>query len=223
MARTVVGLFDDLAQAQNVVDELMLEGFTLEAISLVARNEGDELETETPTDVVNDAVAEGAGQGATVGTVLGGTLGLLVGLGALVIPGIGPVIAAGSLASALGSAALGAGVGAAAGGLAGGLSSVGIHPNDLSYYAEGIRQGGVLVAVNAESDQEVETAQAVLHRHGGRDIDRRMSSALQHAANIDKVPLRPTPDVNEEEDAAPDAAPAPQSAEERAQADRRLV
>ena len=213
MARTVVGLFDDLAQAQNIVEELIQAGFAREEISLVARNEAEELETETSTDVVNDAVAAGAGQGATVGSVVGGTLGLLIGLGAIVIPGVGPVIAAGSIAAALGTAAVGAGVGAAAGGLAGGLTSVGVQPSDVAYYTEGIRQGGVLVAVNAEDDREVEAAQTIVHRHGGQDVRRRMAVETQQAENVDEVsltlpapdslasPTPPTPEENFEEKA----------------------
>ena len=126
---------------------------------------------------------------ATAGTVLGGTLGLLVGLGALVIPGIGPIIAAGTLATAMGTAALGAGVGAAAGGLVGGLTAVGVHPSDLAYYEEGIRNGGVLVAVEA-TDEQVPAAEEILHRRGNSEgVEDRMTAEHQAAENIDKVPL----------------------------------
>lgn len=189
MSRTVIGLFDNLAQAQNVVADLMNAGFERDAISLIARDETGEIAADrTGPDVMEDAALEGAVTGATTGSLLGGALGLLVGMGALVIPGIGPVIAAGSLATALSTTALGAGVGAAAGGLAGGLTNAGVHPTDVAYYTEGIRQGGVLVAVTAD-DSEVEEAQVILHTHGSKQVDREIAAASQAAENLDKTPI----------------------------------
>ena len=190
MSRTVLGLFDGLGEAQRAVEELVAVGFKRDAISLLARDaEGEAAVDPSSPDVVNDAVAAGAGSGATAGTAIGGALGLLVGLGALAIPGFGPVIAAGSLATALGTAALGAGVGAAAGGLAGGLTSVGVHPSDVTYYTEGIREGGVLVAVTAADDEQTHSAQAILQRHGGSDVKNRIIASSQAAEQIDNVSL----------------------------------
>ena len=191
MERTVLGLFDDLDTAQRAVADLLQEGFQNEDISFLARDRAGELAAEPlGRDVVEEAVAEGAGKGAVAGTVVGGAMGLLVGLGVLAIPGVGAVIAAGTLAATLGSTVVGAGVGAAAGGLAGGLANAGIHPTDMTYYTEAIRQGGVLVAVHAETDEEADRAQALVHRHGGTQrVEQRIAAETQRGEDLDKVPL----------------------------------
>lgn len=192
MTRTVVGLFDTVEQANEAVRELMDHGVAPEHISLLTRDaRGEIVQDPVGTDVTEDAAAEGAATGATAGTVLGGALGLLVGLGALALPGVGPVIAAGTLATTLGATALGAGVGAGLGGLAGGLTNLGIHPNDVAYYTEGIRQGGVLVAATAADEDQARDVHHILHRHGGGDVEGRIAAATQEADNRDDVPLLP--------------------------------
>jgi anti-sigma factor RsiW len=87
---------------------------------------------------------------------------------ALAIPGIGPAIAAGPLAAAI----VGASVGAAAGGLIGALTSIGVPEEDARRYSEGIRRGGMLVAVHT-NDALADLASGVLERNGAQDIDER--------------------------------------------------
>src|SRR5690348_14229628 len=105
---TVVGLFDNTAQAQTAVEQLRSFGVATNNIS-VAMQSGQAATTETVTDV--DTGGSGVVTGAVGGGVLGGLAGLLVGIGAIAIPGIGPLAVGGPLATTL----IGAGVGAAAG------------------------------------------------------------------------------------------------------------
>jgi len=172
MAKQVVGLFDTAQDAQGAVQGLRDAGFNADDISVVVNNSSGEYAT---TDGAGSEAAEGAGAGATGGAILGGLGGLLVGLGALAIPGIGPVVAAGTLATALGSTAIGAGIGAAAGGLVGALVGAGIPENDANVYAEGIRRGGALVTVRADSDDDADRAADILDRYNVVDIDERAS------------------------------------------------
>ncbi|MDQ2798810.1 MAG: hypothetical protein M3Y13_04100, partial [Armatimonadota bacterium] len=102
MAKTVVGLFDDFNEAQNVVQDLVDGGFRREDISIAANQtaagytgDGSNVDTGTGT-------GHAVGKDAGIGAGIGGAIGLLVGLGALAIPGIGPVLAAGPLAAAFG-------------------------------------------------------------------------------------------------------------------------
>lgn len=175
MTRTVVGLFDDYADAQNVVQELIDNGFQRDYISVFA-NESARGVYETREVGAGSKAGEGAGAGAVGGTVVGGALGLLVGAGLLAIPGIGPVLAAGPLAAAIGSTAagglVGAGIGAAAGGLLGALVGAGIPEADAEYYTEGVRRGGTLVTVQTE-DRMADNAYRIMQRHGAVDIDER--------------------------------------------------
>ena len=172
MAKTVIGLFDNRAEAQSVVQELLGEGFRRDDISVMSKKiEGqDNRQGETVAYVEEDGdeqikdMAKGAGTGAAIG----GLAGLLVSLTALAIPGIGPVLAAGPLAAVI----AGAGIGATAGGLISGLTRLGVSEDDANYYAEGVRRGGTLISVDA-SDEQAERAVAIMKQHGAVEIDKR--------------------------------------------------
>ncbi|HYG11163.1 MAG TPA: general stress protein, partial [Pyrinomonadaceae bacterium] len=172
MAKTVIGLFDNRAEAQSVVRELLGEGFRHDDISVMSKKiEGqDDRQGETVAYVEEDGdeqikdMAKGAGTGAAIG----GLAGLLLSLTSLAIPGIGPVLAAGPLAAVI----AGAGIGATAGGLISGLTRLGVPEDDANYYAEGVRRGGTLISVEA-SDEQAERAVAIMKQHGAVEIDKR--------------------------------------------------
>lgn len=167
--KTVVGMFDDLSDAHEVVQDLMDAGFTRDDVSLVAHDRSSEYGTYLDRDV-DDDVAESTATGAIAGGAIGGLAGLLVGLGALTIPGIGPVVAAGPIVAGL----TGAGIGAAAGGIFGALVGWGIPESEAELYAEGVRRGGTIVAVRAPENQ-VERAVAIMADYDPVDIQRRSS------------------------------------------------
>jgi uncharacterized membrane protein len=167
--KTVVALFENHTDADRAVSELNTRGFTRNEISIAARDSAIR-DRMTASDTGERAVAESAGAGAIGGATLGGLTGLLVGIGALAIPGIGPVVAAGTLATVLGSTAVGAGVGAAAGGLIGALVGMGIPEEDATFYAEGVKRGGVLVTVQTSDDRASE-ALSIMRRSNAVDVD----------------------------------------------------
>jgi stress response protein YsnF len=163
MAKTVVGLMDNISEAQDVVRDLVDSGFNRDAISILTRRdertEGMVREEEGTTDT-----GSGAAKGAGAGAVLGGIVGLVVGI----IPGVGPILAAGPIAATL----VGAGVGAVAGGIVGALTNMGVPEEHANYYAEGVRRGGVLVTV-ATADENADQAADIMRRHGAVDIEKR--------------------------------------------------
>lgn len=165
--KTIVALYDEIDTARNVVAELVEAGFDRSDISLVSRNFDADVTAEVETTPV-DETAEGAAVGALSGGMVGGLAGLLVGLGALAIPGIGPIVAAGPIFTAL----TGAGIGAATGGVLGALVGLGVPEEHAEYYAEGIRRGGTLVAVDAD-ESWVNVAEEVINRHHPIDVERR--------------------------------------------------
>jgi uncharacterized protein (TIGR02271 family) len=162
MAKTVIGLFDRMDDARQVVQALIDHGFERDDISLVSRQEGEYVIER------GEERASGVAVGAGAGAALGGISGLLVGLGALAIPGIGPGVAAGPLVTAL----AGAGLGATAGGLIGALTDLGVPEEEAHYYAEGVRRGGVLVAVDTD-DQRADRAAEIMEGTGAIDVDER--------------------------------------------------
>ncbi len=90
----------------------------------------------------NDSL-EGAGVGGAIGAAVGGTLAALAAVGtSLIIPGLG-LIVAGPLAAGL----AGAGAGGVAGGLVGALVGWGIPEDKARIYEKGIKDGGIVLAV----------------------------------------------------------------------------
>jgi hypothetical protein len=169
MTRTLTGLYDTYADAEEAVRDLEGAGISSDNISMVANR---------PDGRGGRAVKEGneagpgAGAGAAAGAILGGGSGLLAGLGMLAIPGVGPVVAAGWLVAALAGAAGGAIVGGAGGGLIGAMVGNGVPEQDAHVYAEGVRRGGTLVTVRVDDTQAV-IADAVLRRHHAVDAAER--------------------------------------------------
>jgi hypothetical protein len=155
--KTIIGLFDDRAEAVAVVRELRQRRIPPHDISLVANNaDGWYAEGSLP-----EADAE---KGAGVGAVVGALGGLMVGLGVVTLPGIGPVISAGWLLSTLAGSATGAVLGGAAGSLIGVLQQQGIDDPDAQVYAESLRRGGSLIVAQVE-DKFVSAAESIMIRH----------------------------------------------------------
>jgi len=162
--RTVVGVFDGPRHAEMALNGLRAAGFQADQVSVVAK-ESAELKQMVETTGMGTGGAATA-TGAVVGGLTGGVLGWLVGIGALVIPGIGPIIAAGAIATALGGAA----IGAAAGGLLGALVDMGIPEEDAKGYETNVREGSILLSVNALSANEARQARQVMNQHGSSNL-----------------------------------------------------
>lgn len=154
--QTVTGLFDTHTEAHAAVTDLEKAGVPTDNISIIGRSE-----RETEAD-------EGAAAGAGLGVLAGGAGGLLAGLGFIAIPGIGPVVAAGWLTAM----AAGAATGGVAGSLIGALIGAGIPEEEATLYEEGVRRGGVLVAVRTNETDEV-TVRSLLVSRGAVDINAR--------------------------------------------------
>lgn len=165
MAKTVIGVFDNVSDARDVVRELTDAGFNREEISIMARRgQNEAVATDKHGDEATSVAATGAGVGATIG----GLSGLLVGVGSFAIPGVGPIVGAGWLVATL----VGAGIGAVTGGLIGALVDAGVPEEHAHYYAESVRRGSTLVAVNAR-DELADGAARIFRAHGAVDIDER--------------------------------------------------
>jgi hypothetical protein len=84
------------------------------------------------------------------------------------VPGIGAAVITGPLAAAMrGESSVGGSTS-----LVGGLIGLGVPDDDANAFAEAVRRGGILVAVEVESDRAQRTVE-ILDRHGPIDLDRR--------------------------------------------------
>jgi uncharacterized protein (TIGR02271 family) len=173
MAMTVVGLFDDFAEAERAVREILNLGVAREDVSLVANDAAKRVSGGSHAHTGNHA-GSGAAAGATGGAILGGIGGLLLGMGVFAIPGLGAIVAAGPLVAAL----TGAGIGAVAGGLLGALTGMGVPEEEAGYYAEGVRRGGALVTARAEEGNAGAIAN-LMRLHGAVDIEARAAQWRQ--------------------------------------------
>jgi len=142
MKKAVIGIVDNVSQAEAMVDELQrTPHIGINDISVLLP---DKRATHDFAHEHNTKAPEGAVTGASAGGILGGTLGLLAGIGALAIPGIGPLIAAGPVLAALSGAA----AGAAVGGISGALVGMGIPEIEARSYEGKLRGGNILIAVH---------------------------------------------------------------------------
>ncbi len=159
MAKTVLGLMDNIDDARSAVRDLVESGIPAGDIGFMA-NEKHALPSDPHEGKGNQAAS-----GAAAGAVLGGITGLALALAPIAVPGIGALLAAGPLAAAL--------AGALTGGLIGGLTRLGVPEQQAQYYAEAVRRGGILITVAADNAAQADTALAVLKRRGAVDIDER--------------------------------------------------
>ena len=149
--------------AVTIVEKLRSAGFSGDDVSVLypdkatSKDFAHEMHTKAP---------EGATAGASSGGILGGALGWLIGLGTLAIPGVGPLIAAGPILAALSGAAIGATVG----GVAGALIGMGIPEVEAKRYEGKLRDGRILISVNADDSKQVAAAKKIFKDAKAEDI-----------------------------------------------------
>lgn len=197
--KTIVGLFDDMADAKKASHDLEAAGVAHSDISFVASNEGEKHVSNTSAPTVS---GHAIGHDAIVGAEIGGVAGLLLGLTAFAIPGLGWIAGAGWLMGMI----YGAGTGAVVGGLVGALTHIGVPAEDAAHYNEGVRRGGTLLAVKAEDGLAAKVAQ-ILGADGAVNIDERAAQYKQEGfLPTPNTPVAPKPVVSAP---APAYKPAP--------------
>jgi hypothetical protein len=169
----VFGIYQNAAQAEYTVDQLLAANFHNDDISVLLP---DNESTKDFAHEKNTKAPEGTATGVTAGGAIGGTLGLLAGIGMLAIPGVGPFIAAGPIMAAL----AGLGVGGAVGGLIGALVGLGIPEYEAKRFEGRIKAGGVLLSVHCDTSEQIASAKDVLKHTGAQDI----SSAGEASADV---------------------------------------
>src|SRR6266481_4153977 len=159
----VTGLFKTRAAAESAVDAILKRGYTRDDISVLmsdsTRNKEFALQARTHA-------ADGAGIGGAVGGAVGAVLAAIAAVGTTIfLPGINLVIA-GPIAAAL----AGAGAGGATGGAIGALIGAGIPEYRAKVYDTELRGGGILMGVEARSDEEVDRLEELLEDIGAKHV-----------------------------------------------------
>lgn len=163
MAKLITGLFKSRAAAEAAVDAILKRGYSRDDISVLMSDATRSKEFALES---GSRVADGAAVGGAVGGVAGATLAAILAVGtSIALPGVGLVIA-GPIVAAL----AGAGAGGAAGGLIGALVGAGIPEHRAKVYEAGIRGGGILIGVEASSDDEADRLEKLLEELGAVNV-----------------------------------------------------
>ena len=153
-SRMVTGMFRDRESAERAYGSLTSRGYDKDDVNLLMSDDTRKkhfTDDGRETELGNKAL-EGAGTGAAIGGTVGATLAAIAAIGTSVaLPGLG-LIVAGPLAAAL----AGAGAGGATGGLIGALIGAGIPEERVKHYETGLKEGGIVMGVNARSDEDAE-------------------------------------------------------------------
>lgn len=162
-AKLVTGLFKSKVSAEAGVDAIMKRGFTRDDISVLMSDSTRSKEFALQT---RSHAADGLGIGGAVGGAVGAVIAAIAAVGTtLFLPGINLVIA-GPIAAAL----AGAGAGGATGGLIGALIGAGIPEYRAKVYEAGLRGGGILIGVEARSEEEVDRLEELLGELGAEHV-----------------------------------------------------
>ena len=141
--KLVTGLFKNRVAAEAAVDAIIKHGYTRDDISVLMSDATRNKEFALQT---RSHAADGAG----IGGALGGAVGAVL--------------------AAIAAALAGAGAGAATGGVIGALVGAGIPEYRAKVYDAGLRSGGILVGVEARSDEEVERLEQLLQDVGAEHV-----------------------------------------------------
>lgn len=151
-SKMVTGLFRDRDSAERAYQAVADRGYGRDDVNLVMSDETRKRHFSSAGEKteLGSKAAEGAGIGGAIGGSLGAIAAAIAAVGTTIaLPGLGLVIA-GPLAAAI----AGAGAGAATGGIVGALIGWGIPEERVKRYDEGIREGGILMAVRPRNEED---------------------------------------------------------------------
>ena len=181
-------MYRDPALAGSAVDRLHQMGYDREDIGVMM---DDKTRERAFAAMTNSKGSEGIAAGATIGGVLGAIVAGVTATGSVaVIAGTGG-LAAPFVAGPLVAALAGLGAGGAAGGIVGGLIGAGIAEDRAKKYEQGLREGGVLVAVRPKGPQSRHDVRRVLEANDDAGVERRSDDAdVEYAGEVSEARLR---------------------------------
>ena len=152
--RMLTGMFNDRAGAEGAYSALESRGYSKDDVNMVMSDETRKkhFSDDGPDTELGNKALETAGKGSAIGGTVGAVIGAIAAIGtSVLIPGLG-LIVAGPIAAGL----AGAGAGSLAGGIVGALVGTGIPEDRAKEYEEGVKNGGIVMGVNARNDEDAE-------------------------------------------------------------------
>jgi hypothetical protein len=167
----VTGLFRDRDSAERAYQSVYDRGYSKDDVNVAMSDETRKRhfgEVAGRRTELGTKAAEGAGIGGAIGGSLGAIAAAIAAVGTTIaLPGLGLVIA-GPLAAAI----AGAGAGAATGGIVGALIGWGIPEERVKEYDQGIREGGILMAVRPRNEEDAEHIESSWRSNRGEHVYR---------------------------------------------------
>jgi hypothetical protein len=158
LSTAVCSLAINLFHAEAIVAQLMVEGFSIRAVSLLLVHKDGRKDF---VNQLNDASPNGANRGG-LGCILDGALAGLGEVCALEIPGNGTYMGVGPTIAALSATVFGTRGSSLCHALA---SSLALPQFEAECYAEKIRAGSVLICIQTENEGETYRAAQIVERY----------------------------------------------------------
>jgi hypothetical protein len=167
--RMVTGLFSDGPSAERAYQACMERGYAMDEVNVVM-SEDTRQRLFSEESGTTAQLAKREAEGGELGGPAGGRVQILVTIfaavgAALALPALGFVVA-GPIAAALASA----GAAGLVAGLIGTLGHWGIPQERVRRYEAGIKKGGILMMVEARSDEDAVQIGQHWRAAGGRDV-----------------------------------------------------
>ena len=156
-----LGLFSSGLQAAAATRALHADGFSREAISVVARTHAEASSLARDMDATPGVEIEDSRAASRVGEIGA----VVIAAAAVVLPGVGPIVTAGPLGAELGEAA-----GHLAGGLASILTRAGVDHARAEDWQTKVADGHVLVGVHVEEAGAARVLEQ-LRAHGAQSVE----------------------------------------------------
>ena len=152
--RMMSTMYNDRDSAERGFSALQSRGYTDKDINVLMSDKTRDTHFASKHDDNDTELGDKAMEKAGIGSAIGGTVGAvaaaIAAIGSnLILPGVGLVIA-GPLAAGL----AGAGAGGLTGGLIGALVGSGIPDEHAKEYETGIKQGGIVMGVEARNEED---------------------------------------------------------------------
>jgi hypothetical protein len=167
--RTITGLFSDGESAERAYQACVERGYDIGEVNVVMSDDTRKRLFSKDSDTTT-LLARRKAEGGELGGPKGGRVEILVTIfaavgAALALPALGFVVA-GPIAAALASA----GAAGVVAGLIGALGDWGIPEERVRLYEAGIREGGILMMVEARSDEDARQIEQHWKADGGREV-----------------------------------------------------
>ena len=169
----LTAIFKDRASAEKAYDLLKSRGYKQNEINVIMsdntrKKHFDSSKNKTEDTELGNKALEGTGAGSAIGGAVGAIAGAIAAIGTTIaVPGLGLLIA-GPIAGAL----AGAGAGGVTGGLIGALIGAGIPEDRAKVYETGIKEGGIVVGVEARSTEDADYFQKEWKNYNAEHLSR---------------------------------------------------